>query len=200
MIFIRHHCLGLHNYQMKYLCILHLSSQYLKVKAKKKARTERLFKALHNELHKPLLFRERLSARKIKDKRTEATIQTPKPKRKRSTAKTTGSHSEEAPKVQPPTKLKIEHLIWCGRHQQPVEQLTTKQDATVNSSHSKKIMKPIVPMCIVSQPVVTQQSPVVRTECHTNPLPNHVYVTAPPQLSTIQSSGSPSPMGRASPD
>jgi len=60
-----------------------LSLRHLKVKEEKKARAERLFKALHNELHKPLLFRERLSARKIKDKRTEGTIQTPKQKRKK---------------------------------------------------------------------------------------------------------------------
>jgi len=172
--------------------ILHLSARHLKVKGKKKARVERLFKAMHGESHKPL-FRERPSARKIKDKRTEVTTQTPEPKRKRSNAKQQeATPKKKAPKIQLPTKVKIEQLIQCGGHQQPVEQLTTKKDATVNSSHSKKTTKPIGPMCIVSQPVVTQpvvtqQSPVVRTEHRTNPLPNHVYVTAPPQLSTTQS-------------
>ena len=167
---------------------LHLSSRHLKVKGRKKERAERLFKAMHDESHKPLLFRERPHARKTNDKRTEDTTQTPEPKRKRSNKQQEVTQKKKAPKVQPLTKVKIEQFIQCGDHQQPVEQLTTKQDATVNSSHSKKTTKPIGPTC--TQPVITQQSPVVKTEHCTNPLPNHVYVTAPPQLSTTQSSAS----------
>ena len=175
------------------ILILHLSSRHLKMDGEKRARAERLFKAIHDEAHhKPPLFKERLSAKTIMNKRSEATSQTPKTKRKRSTAKQQEGARKKMSKGWLPTTMKIEHVS----HQQPVEHLT-QQQATVNISHSRKTTRStIVPTCILSQPVVTQQSPslpVVRTEHPTNPPSNHLFVTATPQQPnmeiSLQSSG-----------